>query len=75
MAECIKKLGFTSGEIKRVFETLDKGLLVSRVWVSILEILGAFGVYLEELLGLPEFLEVAEAKRKNVKSRYVLMFF
>ena len=75
LAECIKKLGFTSGEIERVFEALDKGLLVSKVWVLILEILGAFGVCFEEFLGSPKFQEVTEAERKKAKSRYVLMLF
>ena len=54
LVECIKKFGFTSGEIERVFEAIDKGLLVLRVWVSILEILGAFGGHLEGLLSSPK---------------------
>ena len=64
LAKCIKKFGFTSGEIEKVFKALDKELLVSRVWISILEILGAFGVCMEKLLGLPEFQEVAGVERK-----------
>jgi len=39
----MKKFGFKSGEIERVFEDLDKGLLISRVWVAFLKNLGAFG--------------------------------
>ena len=42
-AEYIKELSFKSSEIERVFEALDKGLLISRVCVAILKILGAFG--------------------------------
>ena len=75
LAEYIKTFGFLSGEIERVFEALDKGLLVSRVWVSILEILGAIGVCLEELLSSLEFREVAGAKREKAKSSYILMLF
>ena len=75
LAEYIKTFGFLSGEIERVFEALDKELLVLRVWVSILEILGAIGVYLEELLSSPEFREIVRAERKKAKSSYVLMLF
>ena len=41
----MKKFGFKSGEIERVFEDLDKGLLISRVWVTFVENLEAFGGY------------------------------
>ena len=43
LAECIKKLSFTSGEIEGVLEAVDKGLLISKVWVIFLENLEAFG--------------------------------
>jgi len=39
----MKKFGFKSGEIERVFKVLDKGLLILRVWVAFLENLEAFG--------------------------------
>ena len=41
----MKKFGYKSGEIERVFEALDKGFLISRVWVAFLENLEAFGGY------------------------------
>jgi len=43
LAELIKDLSFKSSEIERVFEALDKGLLISRVWVAFLENLEVFG--------------------------------
>ena len=43
MVEFIKDLSFKSREIERVFEALNKGLLISRVWVAFLENLGAIG--------------------------------
>ena len=52
--KCIKKFGFLSHEIVRVFEDLDKGILVLRVWGSNLEILGAFGGCLKGLLSSPK---------------------
>ena len=47
LAEFIKDLSFKSSEIERVFEALDKGLLISRVWVAFLENLEAIGGYLK----------------------------
>ena len=64
LVECIKEFSFILGEIDRVFEGLNKGFLVSSVWSSILENLGAIGVCLEELLSSLEFREVAGAERK-----------
>ena len=43
LVEFIKDLSFKSRRIERVFEALDKGLLVSRVWVAFLENLEAIG--------------------------------
>ena len=62
MAEFIKDLSFKSSGIERVFETLDKGLLISRVWVAFLENLGAFGDGLKEKSNSPENPEVARAE-------------
>ena len=75
LAKCIKKLGFTSGEIERVFETLDKELLISRVWVSILEISGAFGDRLKGLLDSPKIWKHRRSREEIAKSRYVSIFF
>ena len=43
LAEFIKDLSFKPSEIERVFEALDKGLLITRVWVTFLEKLEAIG--------------------------------
>ena len=48
LAEFIKNLSFKSSGIERVFEVLDRGLLITRVWVVFLEKLEAIGGCLKE---------------------------
>ena len=55
LVKFIKKISFTSGEIEGVLEVLDKGVLISRVWVALLESLGAFGGRSKGLLSSPKF--------------------
>ena len=61
-AEFIKNLSSKSSGIERVFEALDKGLLITRVWVAFLEKLGAIGGYLKEKSSSSKNREVAGAE-------------
>ena len=61
-ADFIKNLSSKSSGLERVFEALVKGLSITRVWVAILEKLGAIGGCLKEKLGSPENQEVAGAE-------------
>ena len=53
-ADFIENLSSKSSGIEKVFEALDKGFSITRVWVTILEKLEAIEGCLKEKLGSPE---------------------